>query len=266
MHDEIRRNLVTTRTHLLESQILIQTLSDLPSKAADLPPELHAVIELVTAQLNGHIPDSNRETLSGDVSLFLENIDKIALAVSVQLNTVLSHLCVIADPQKPPEIDRLSTKAQTLRDEATHDLPSELAAGRVELANTAYKVLTTHRRVLESSIRILEQTMHGSLARATKTKAEYMHARATVLGLQARIHTHAHPPPAEFVAALRNFKDSQGASEVALRDRESLARKALELYDRAGEKAMKDIAKRATYLHEEIARMQEEIEKLERSK
>jgi hypothetical protein len=180
------QNLVTARTHLFESQILIQTLSDLPSKAADLPTELHSVVELVTAQLSGHIPDSDREVLSGDVDFFLEHIDTIASSMATQLNTILSHLCRIADPQKPLEIDRLPVKADTLRNSATQDLPSELAAGRVDLANTAYQLLTTHRIILETSIRILEQTMHGSLARATKTKAEYLHARATVLGLQAR--------------------------------------------------------------------------------
>lgn len=78
-----------------------------------------------------------------------------------------------------------------------------------------------------------------------------------------RIHTHAHPPPAEFVLALKNFRASQGASEAALRDREDLARKSLELYEKAGEKAMKDIAKRAIYLREETERMQEEVQKLE---
>ena len=144
----------------------------------------------MTAQLNGHIPDSDREILSGDVDFFLENIETIASAMSAQLETILSHLCRIADPQKPPEIDDLPAKAEALRNTATQDLPSELAARRVELANTAYKVLTTHRLVLETSIRILEQTMHGSLARATKTKAEYLHARATVLGLQARYVFH----------------------------------------------------------------------------
>jgi len=63
---------------------------------------------------------------------------------------------------------------------------------------------------------------------------------------------------------LKNFKASQGASEAALRDREGLAKKSLELYEKAGEKAMKDIAKRATFLREEKDRMQEEIAKLER--
>jgi hypothetical protein len=63
---------------------------------------------------------------------------------------------------------------------------------------------------------------------------------------------------------LKNFKASQGANEAALRNREGLARKSLELYEKAGEKAMKDIAKRATFLREEKDRMREEIAKLER--
>jgi hypothetical protein len=106
--------------------------------------------------------------------------------------------------------------------------------------------------------------MHGSLSRATKAKAEFLHARATLLGLQAKMHTHTHVPPTEFVAALRNFRVEQGEMERALRDREELARQALELYDKAGEKAMRDIAKRAGVLRGEIGRTRVEIEELER--
>jgi hypothetical protein len=218
----------------------------------------------VTAQLSGHIPASDREILSGDLDVFLGNVNVISEAISSQLDTVGELLCRIADPVKTPAAEQLVSKAVGLQDAATKDLPKELSDAHVHLANTAYAVLSIHRQVLENSIRILEQTMHGSLARATKAKAEFLHSRATLLGLQARIHTLMHPPPAEFVAALKNYKASQGSSERELKDREAMARKALELYDKAGEKALKDIARRAVYLRQEIARTEDEIERLER--
>lgn len=79
-----------------------------------------------------------------------------------------------------------------------------------------------------------------------------------------RIYTLTHPPPPEFVTALKNFKASQGSMETSLRDREALARNAMDLYEKAGEKGMRDIARRAAFLQQEISRTKEEIGKLER--
>ncbi|KAF2185252.1 hypothetical protein K469DRAFT_165170 [Zopfia rhizophila CBS 207.26] len=264
IHDEIRRNLDTVRVELAKSQILIRTLADLPSKAGDLPPELHEVTEIITAQLSGHVPDLDREVLEGDVEFFLENVEPISTAISQQLTIVADHLGKIANPKAPPSIPSLPSTSQTLLSSATVDLPAELATERVELANLAYKVLTTHRQVLETVIRILEQSKHGSISRATKTRAELLNSKAVALGLRARIHSLTHPPPPEFLQALRNFRSSQESTEQVLLDRESLAKKALEHYEKAGSKAMLDIARRAEYLRKEIARTEAEIGKLER--
>jgi hypothetical protein len=56
------------------------------------------VIEIVSAQLSGHIPASDRDILSGDVAFFVENIDVIAQAISEQLDKVAGLLCRIAEP------------------------------------------------------------------------------------------------------------------------------------------------------------------------
>lgn len=65
-----------------------------------------------------------------------------------------------------------------------------------------------------------------------------------LLGLQAKIHTLLHPPPAEFVDALKEFRKGLGGGKRALWDREALARRELELYGKAGEKGMRDLARR----------------------
>jgi hypothetical protein len=258
------QTLNTTRQTLLNSQILTTSLSDLPSKATDLPPELHSVIEIVTAQLHGHVPDSDREILSGDIDVFISNIESIADALSVQLSVVAEYLCKIADPMDPPAISDLNARAITLQQTAIQALPQELQDARLHLINSASDLLKTHRQLLQTSIRILEQTQHGALARHTKSSAELLHTKATLLGLQAKIHTFSHPPPAEFVGALKEFKKQQGSGGKALRDRASLAKSELKMYERAGEKGMKDLAKRKGYLVEEVERTQLEIEKLER--
>ncbi|KAF1977773.1 hypothetical protein BU23DRAFT_526280 [Bimuria novae-zelandiae CBS 107.79] len=263
IHEGIRQDLITLRTKLHTFQLLIQTLATLSSRSATLPQDLHYPIDLVTAQLTGQIAASDREVLAADTQVFLSNIDIIVSALSDQLSTTASLLCKIADPMQPPEIDDLLAKAEELRNAATLALPKDLADEKVHLANTAYTLLNLHLQLLQTSILILERTQHGALARATSTQAEHIAARASLLGLQARIHTHTHPPPAEFVKALKNFKAEQGSNEAKLRDREGLARKTLELYGRAGERGMKDLAARKTVLLSEIARMEKEVEGLE---
>jgi hypothetical protein len=257
------QSLTDARINLISSQILIQSLSDLPSRSSDLSPSLQSSLDIVTAQLNGHIPDADREILSGEVDLFLDNVTTISVALSTQLSIIVEYLCKIADPKSPPAISSLSTSASSLHRTATQDLPYDLSAARINLTNTSTTLLTTHLTLLTTSIRILEQTQHGALSRHTKSSAELLHMRATVLGLQAKMHTIAHAPPPEFVAALKEFRKAQGSGEKALRDREALARQGLELYERAGEKGMRDLAKRKVWLVGEVEGVEGEITKLQ---
>lgn len=66
------------------------------------------------------------------------------------------------------------------------------------------------------------------------------------------------------MAALKEFRRQQGSGEKKLKDRESLARRELELYGKAGEKGMRDLARRKGVLLGEIERCEAEVGKLER--
>jgi hypothetical protein len=255
--------LTDARTNLISTEILLQSLSNLPSRSTVLPPELQAVIEIATAQLIGHVPDADREILAGDIDMFLTNITTISDAISTQLVVLVTYLTKIADPKSPPAISELSTKASSLLRSAAQALPHDLAIARINLTNTASTLLSTHLNLLSASIRILEQTQHGALARYTKSSAELVHTRATILGLQSKIHMLTHAPPPEFVAALKEFKKSQGSGEKAMKDREGMARRELELYERAGEKGMRDLAKRKEWLASEISNVEAEVSKLQ---
>jgi hypothetical protein len=258
------QSLTTARSTFLSTQILIDTLSTLPPRALTLPDSLHSSTDLVSALLTGQIPSpTDRDILSGDVSTFLDNIDIIASAISTQLETLTAHLCTIADPLSAPDPAALSARSESLITRATLDLPNELQAARTALTDSLTSLLSLHKQTLETSIRILEQTSHGSLARYTKARAELLHSRATLLGLQARCYSFGHPPPAEFVAALKEFRKSQGTGERALRDREGLARQSLRLYEQAGEKGVRELAKRKAYLDADTTRMEREIVDLE---
>lgn len=64
--------------------------------------------------------------------------------------------------------------------------------------------------------------------------------------------------------ALKEFRKSQGAGERALRDRAALARQSLKLYEQAGDKGVRELARRKAYLEGETGRIETEIERLER--
>ncbi|KNG50044.1 galactosyl transferase [Stemphylium lycopersici] len=264
VHDEIRRALTIARTATLSTQILTTTLSDLTSKAADLPQELHSLIDIAAAHLQNRVPDSDREILASDVSHFLSNLDIIGDALSAQLHLVATSLCTISDPLNPPSTSSLLTRATALQTSATETLPADLQAAHMHLTHSFSTLLSTHTTLLTLAIKSLEQTQQGALARHTKSTAELLHTRATLLGLQAKIHSVSHAPPAEFLAALREFKKKQGSGERALRDREALAKRELELYERAGAKGMRDLAARKVWLGGEVERVEGEVGKLER--
>ena len=196
--------------------------------------------------------------------MFLSNVDIIASALSDQLSTSASLLCKVADPQQPPDVDRLCAKAEELRDAATCTLPKDLAYEKFHLANKAHVFLMLHLQLLQTAVLILERTQHGTLARATTARAENAAARANLLGLQAKLHAHTHPPPEEFLRALKKFRADQGSNEARLRDRGGLATRTLDLYGRAGEKGMRDLAGRKRLLLGEIERIEQEIQGLER--
>ncbi|RYD17356.1 MAG: hypothetical protein EOP88_27005 [Verrucomicrobiaceae bacterium] len=66
------------------------------------------------------------------------------------------------------------------------------------------------------------------------------------------------------LAALKAFRKVQGSGERGLKDREGMARKELDLYKSAGEKGMRDLARRKELLEREMERMEGEIGRVER--
>lgn len=63
--------------------------------------------------------------------------------------------------------------------------------------------------------------------------------------------------------ALKGWRGDIAARERGLRDREGIARRTLELYERAGEKGMRDLAGRKAVLVGEVERVVREIGGLE---
>ena len=77
------------------------------------------------------------------------------------------------DPNNPPPINNIPKTVSQLKNSISTS-HSSLAGSRLALAKEAIKLHNLYRRVLETSINILEQTIHGSVARGAKAKADYL--------------------------------------------------------------------------------------------
>ena len=121
------------------------------------------------------------------------NISLISAAISTYLHKVVAQLNRIADAgvESVPEAaaaasDALPEKAQALRTAATETLPQTMLAQLTAITARASQVLARHRAVLERGIQVLEQTMHGAVARELRARADAAGARGQTIGVLAR--------------------------------------------------------------------------------
>ncbi|KAF2803513.1 uncharacterized protein BDZ99DRAFT_453183 [Mytilinidion resinicola] len=263
-HAEVQKKLQTARIEAAKSQILRASLVDLPSKSDGLPPELHEVIEIICAQLNGQIPPEDRDILQDDTEYFLENIAPVSAAVSANLTATAEHLTRIANPLSSDPLDPTILPSATLSLlDANIALTDDLTTTRHSLATLAATLLTTHTTLLTSLIRILEQTVHGAVSRGTRAHAEQLAVKADVLNAQASIHALTHPLPAPLAESLQEYSAAMEKEHMRLKTRERAALKMLKAYEDAGAKGMAEIAERFAEVGREVERVRGEIERLE---
>lgn len=82
-------------------------------------------------------------------------------------------LAKVLDPEHPPPVDTLSESVDKLKNEIS-TLESKTSATRTEITQEVSLVQNLYRQVIETSIHLLERTIHGSVSRGTKAKAEYL--------------------------------------------------------------------------------------------
>lgn len=61
-----------------------------------------------------------------------------------------------------------------------------LSARRLQVANLSSEVLAAHRELLETAVRVLEQTVHGSVARGVRARAEHLAVVARGMEMKLR--------------------------------------------------------------------------------
>lgn len=242
--------------------------------------QLRELVAVIAAVLEGQVAEEDRDLLQEDVAKFKvnfrstkaiygryadgaqSNIGQIATALSHHLDRDANSLITIVNPDGPASKEDLVHTLSNLKTSIS-DSEESLYTSRLRLATRATDVHTLHRQALYQSISILEQTLHGSVARGTKAKAEYL---ATVAeGIYKKLALQREQLDAKIYSAeVREVLRAKGeeverrarAVRIKIRERED----ALEEYRNV--RGMQGVAGEFGEVLAEQARVRGEIERL----
>lgn len=153
--------------------------------------QLQEVVAITAALLEGQVPAEDLELVQGYVEQLKvrsniasmhsaevlmriqENPSPVAAAIERRLNRNASTLSRIISPDTRLSLSDATTALSQARTSVEQSRET-IAQARLQLATETYALHDLYRQVLATSIRLLEQTIHGSVARGTKAKAEYL--------------------------------------------------------------------------------------------
>jgi hypothetical protein len=172
-----------------------------------------------------------------------DNIKPIATALAQLLEQDMKTLSTVLDFETPPGPKDIASRMAELKASITNSR-TKTADARLALTQEATKQHAVYRQIIQTSIRILEQTIHGSVARGTKAKADYL---ATVaegmskkLGVQhGQLMSQLYSPDIQVV--LQSKRDELVAQNTATKRKVREAEQKLEEYRTSG--GMEDLAK-----------------------
>ena len=160
--------------------------------------QLQEVIDTVSTQLIARLSPLERDLLSDDLMYFLKHLQPIGEALSSELSKVALHLRRIASPEEVGQDSR--TKAPNLsylvqkRRKGLSLAKESLADSRFKLAMAASSVLEIHRDIIETAIRLLEQTKYGSVARGIRAQTEHLAIVAESMDAKLQYGVHSTAP------------------------------------------------------------------------
>lgn len=206
------------------------------------------------------LPPDTDELMSDEISAFRANLDTISSALSTYLTTLHTNLSETAatlfpvntpqpttrlrsqNSQIQPQIQSLSTTLSTATTTSSSLLTSTLPSTLSTTLTSLHSGLDNHTTTLTNTIRTLELTTHGSHARYTTARANYLTAVSRGIALKARIlrlerERDIYADQA-FVDALETEAESLELEERRLEKRETELLGLLEEYERAGREAV----------------------------
>ncbi|KAK3650994.1 hypothetical protein LTR56_006045 [Elasticomyces elasticus] len=172
-HDALQEELRRTYLEEAKRHTIRTILQDLAYRDEALPDDLLELVALMAAMLCGEIAEEDKDLVSAELERFKEHAPHIAAAISKRLredSNVLERL--LANGESIPQAN-IPANVQQLKNNAAMNR-NQLAQSRLELVSDIQQLHNLYRQAMEASIRILEQTIHGSVARGTKAKADYL--------------------------------------------------------------------------------------------
>lgn len=201
-----------------------------------------------------------------NLSISQDNIKPITTALAKLLDQDATTLASTLDTENQPPPKSLATQIEDMKSSLTRSRV-QTKDSRLKLTQEATKLLALYHHIIETSIRILEQTIHGSVARGTKAKADYL---ATVaegmskkLGVQyGQLMAQVYSP--EVQAVLQSKRDELEARNKTMKRKVREAEEKLDEYRVAG--GMESVAKEYAEILKESERIKSEIARLKDGK
>ncbi|KAI7325205.1 hypothetical protein KC326_g826 [Hortaea werneckii] len=262
-HEAFEKDIQTAQVQSAKRQIIQSGLSDLVYRGDELPEELQDLVGITAASLAGEIGDEDKDIIANELEKFHEFAPRIAEAISKNIQKDATALASLLSPENAPHVEDLADTIHKLQETlATSTL--RLSELRISLAQEIPTLHELYREIIETSIRILEQTIHGSVARGTKAKADYLavvaEGMSKKLALQhGQLIQQVYTP--EIQAILRNKQDDLDAESL------SLKRKVREMDEKLAEyrqeRGMKQMVGEYAELLRETERVEREIDRLQ---
>ncbi|KAI7548613.1 hypothetical protein KC331_g4305 [Hortaea werneckii] len=262
-HESFEKDIQTTQVESAKRQIIQSGLGDLVYRGDELPEELQDLVGITAASLAGHIGDEDKDIIANELEKFHEYAPRIAEAISKNVQKDATALASLLSPDNAPHVEDLVDTIRKVQ-ETIATSTSQLSELRISLAQEIPTLHELYREIIQTSIRVLEQTIHGSVARGTKAKADYLavvaEGMSKKLALQhGQLIQQIYTP--EIQGILRDKQDDLDAESL------SLKRKAREMDEKLAEyrqeRGMKQMVGEYAELLRETERVEREIDRLQ---
>jgi hypothetical protein len=80
-----------------------------------------------------------------------------------------------SNPSAAPDVSKLPSQGTALQDSISNQTMS-IALTRARVTELSDQTHAAYRELFEASVRVIEQTLHGSVARGVKAKSEHLAA------------------------------------------------------------------------------------------
>nr|POE46894.1 uncharacterized protein CFP56_00226 [Quercus suber] len=241
--------LTKARIESAKRDLLRNALQDLAYRKEELPDEIRELVAVVAAAQGGEIAEEDAEIVEEVMERYKDKASLSSLATA---------------PSKD-DTDDLAALISTRQSE-TFDAQQQIAISRRALTGSISSFHILSRQVLETCIRLLEQTIHGSLARNSKARAEYL---ATVAEGMAKKLSVQHQQllqqanSVEMKEVLSSKATEMEREHIDIRVQIREAEEQLEKYNQM--RGLEGLAEEYAQILVDVERTKNEIERLEHS-